>query len=102
MIVALDAAFPGGYYGGALPDRLVDRGPWFTRSVNGAPFGGTRDVIRVADRYQNVFDEMRERFDPERDVIVYVVGNGGQWYRHAMHALPEFTIHLDDGRDAFG
>ncbi len=88
------------YGGGALPDRLVDRGPWFTRSVNGAPFGGTRDVIQVADRYQNVFDEIRERFDPERDVIVYVVGNGGQWYRHAMHALPEFTIHLDDGRDA--
>jgi hypothetical protein len=87
------------YGAGALPDTLVDRGPWFTARVNGAPFGGTRDVIEVADRYQDVFEEMRTRFDPERDVIVYTNGNGGHWFRHAMFALPEFTIHLNDGSD---
>jgi hypothetical protein len=84
---------------GVLPERLVDGRLWFTRRENSAPFGGTRDVIRISDRYQEVFDEMRRRFDPERDVLVYVERNGGHWFRHATFALPEFTIHFHDGSD---
>jgi len=77
-LVSLFGTQPFLFGAGGLPDALVDRGPWFTRRLNRAPFGGTRDVLRVSDRYQAVFD-------PERDVIVYVNGNGGQWFRHAMY-----------------
>ena len=103
VAVVLIAAFGAQQFlfrAGALPSALVDEGPWFTRRANSAPFGGTRDVIRAADRYQAVFDEIRARFDPDSDVLVYVSGNGAHWYRHAMEALPEFTIHLNDTRDA--
>jgi hypothetical protein len=53
---------------GVLPDGLLERRPWFTHRVYGAPFTGTRHVIRQTDVQQHTFDEIFRRVASSRNI----------------------------------
>jgi len=88
---------------GVLPLALTDRGgPWFTRSRFGAPYRLTAQAIEEVDADTGRYRALAWAFDPATDVLVYVAGNGGHRYRHAMYTLPAFTAHyLQAGRDEY-
>lgn len=69
-------------------------GLWFTQPQYGWPYPITWREIRKTDRETRQYLALRERFEPARDVLVYVGPNGGYRFRHANLTLPEFTIHF--------
>lgn len=69
-------------------------GIWFTQPQYGWPYPITWREIRKTDRETRQYLALRRRFDPDRDVLVYVGPNGGYRFRHANLTLPEFTIHF--------
>ncbi len=84
---------------GILPNRVgAATGIWDDK--HGAPYPQTWQYIKAMDRKTSSLRELRGHVDPDRDVLVFVVFNGGELYRYAGYQLPEFTIHyLDHGSD---
>lgn len=69
-------------------------GLWFTQPQYGWPYPITLREIRKTDRETRQYGELRQRFDPAKDVLVYAGPNGGYRFRHGNLVLPEFTIHF--------
>lgn len=67
---------------------------WFTQPQYGWPYPVTWREIRRTDRDTRRYLALRRRFDPAKDVLVYVGSNGGYRFRHANLTLPEFVIHF--------
>ncbi|MEO6121647.1 MAG: hypothetical protein ABIW46_02665, partial [Acidimicrobiales bacterium] len=88
---------------GVLPLAVTDRGgPWFTESRFGAPYRLTAQAIDEVDADADRYRALGRAFDPKRDVLVYVHLDGGHRFRHAMLALPAFTVHyLQAGLDEY-
>lgn len=80
--------------GGILPAPWADeRSLWFTQQRHGAPYRLTKAEMDVVDRATRDYLPLRQAFDPQRDVLVYVIGNGGHRFRHAGFTLRDFAIH---------
>lgn len=80
------------------PQRLTV-GPWAPDKY-GAPYNETYTGIEKADDDQVSYRDIGSHFDPAKDVLVYVSGNGEWRYRPGGYQLPEFTVHLvDHGND---
>ena len=80
--------------GGVLPAPFVDRSSvWFTQQRHGAPYRLTKPEMDLIDRNTRDYFPLRQAFDPRRDVLVYVIGNGGHRFRHAGFTLRDFTTH---------
>jgi dolichol-phosphate mannosyltransferase len=80
---------------GILPGGILDQeSAWFTQQRHGAPYRVTRPLMRETDRATRAYLTLAREFDPARDALVYVLGNGGHRFRHAGWTLPQFTLHL--------
>jgi hypothetical protein len=77
-----------------LPARLVGRVPLVGDASLSAPYLLTAREIRRADAMSARYRLLGRALDPERDVLVWTLGNGGEWYRHGTFALPAFTADL--------
>jgi hypothetical protein len=80
--------------GGVLPGFARDHRPWFTQGAYGAPYRVTRATIDQTDQEADAYRAIASRFDPRRDVLVYVWLDGAHRYRHAMYTMPQFTIDM--------
>lgn len=79
---------------GVLPLGVLNEGPWFTKERIGAPYRVSAHTLRAVDNDTTAYLAMADELDPRRDVLVYVLQNGGHRYRHAMFTLPSFTTYL--------
>jgi hypothetical protein len=61
------------------------------------PGGVTLHEIRRIDSDTRRYVRIRRTLDPERDVLVFVVGNGFERFRPLSLALPAFAAHLLNG-----
>ena len=82
---------------GVLPDSENDS-LWFTQHRHGAPYRLTRPLMRQVDRETEAYLALAREFDPDRDVFVYVLEDGGHRFRHAAYTMPQFTMHHVVGR----
>jgi hypothetical protein len=82
---------------GVLPDSENDS-LWFTQHRHGAPYRLTRPLMRQVDRETKAYLALAREFDPDRDVFVYVLEDGGHRFRHAAYTMPQFTMHHVVGR----
>jgi hypothetical protein len=77
-----------------LPARALDRPSlWFTQGRHGAPFNVTAHQLRRVDDDTEAYLALGRVFEPGRDVLVYVTGNGNHRFRYGTYTLPEFVVH---------
>lgn len=71
---------------GSIPTAVV--------SHRWVPTGLSLGEIRRVDAGIRRHRDLGERLDPSRDVLVYVIGNGDQWFRSSSLFLDDFAVHL--------
>jgi len=77
-----------------MPARVAQASRVWADGAYGAPYKETFHALRDLDADQLRYRAIRQDFDPTRDVLVYVTGDGNYRYRIAGYQLPEFTLHL--------
>lgn len=58
------------------------------------PTGQSLGEIRRVDAGIRLHTSLGDRLDPARDVLVFVQGNGDEWFRSSSLFLDEFAVHL--------
>ncbi|MBW3669123.1 MAG: hypothetical protein KY443_07920 [Actinobacteria bacterium] len=79
---------------GIIPGAVLNEPSlWFTQERHGAPYRLTKPLMDQTDRETRSYLALREEFDPDRDVLVYVAMDGGHRFRHAGYTMPDVLMH---------
>ena len=80
---------------GMVSPRITEAIPAYAGAQNGAPFRiSAREIDRVDRRTESLVLPLAAAFDPDRDVMAFVMGNGSELYRSAAYYLPRFEVAM--------